>query len=95
MVNKKDLAKILAKKNRTTYSEELVNINTIFGTIEELLEEHKDVNIVGFGCFSCVERGPRKIVNPKTVEIIQIGKRITFKFVPGKHLRDIFKREKE
>lgn len=94
MINKKDLAKIVAKKQRTTHAEELENINAIFETIEELLDEGKDVNIVGFGCFSCVEREPRKVVNPKTSEIIEIGKRVTFKFVQGKHLKDIFKKKR-
>lgn len=94
MVNKKDLAKIIAKKNNTTHAEELENINAIFDTIEELLDEGKDVRIVGFGSFTGVERDERKVVNPKTSEIIEIGKRVTFKFVPGKHLRDMFKKKR-
>jgi DNA-binding protein HU-beta len=94
MINKKELAKIIAAKRRTTNSEELENINALFETIEELLDEGKDVNIVGFGCFSCVEREPRKVVNPKTSEILEIGKRVTLKFVQGKHLKDIFKNKR-
>lgn len=90
-LNKKDLAKIIAKENNTTNSEELEKINAIFDTIEKELEKGNDVNIVGFGAFKCVDRKPRTIVNPKTSEQFQVGDRVGFKFQPGKHLRDIFK----
>jgi len=91
MINKKELAKLVAAKKRTTNNEELENINFIFDTIEELLKEEKDVNIVGFGCFSCVKRDPRKVINPKTGVIFEVGERVAFKFIPGKHIKDIFK----
>lgn len=91
MVNKKELAKIIAAKKRTTNAEELENINVIFDTIEELLKDEKNVNIVGFGCFSIVERLPRNAVNPKTGEIFGLDTRPAFKFVQGKHIKDIFK----
>lgn len=94
MINKKELAKILAKKNGTTNSEELDHINSIFDTIEDLLKEKKDVNIVGFGAFKNIERKPRTIINPSTLEYSQVGTRIVFKFVAGKRIRDIYKDEK-
>ncbi len=91
MVNKKELAKLIAAKKRTTNAEELENINVIFDTIEELLEDEKDINIVGFGSFSTVERKPRNAVNPKTGEVFGLDARLAFKFIPGKHIKDIFK----
>lgn len=95
MVNKKELAKIIAAKKRTTNAEELENINVIFDTIEELLKEEQNVNIVGFGCFSTVERKPRNAVNPKTGEIFGLDQRPAFKFVQGKHIKDIFKAKRK
>lgn len=90
-LNKKDLAKLIAKKNNTTNTEELEKISVIFDQIEEELDKGNDVKIVGFGAFKCVERQPRTVVNPKTKEQFKVGKKIAFKFSPGKHLRDIFK----
>lgn len=94
MINKKELAKLVAAKKRTTNTEEQENINVIFETIEELLKEEKDVNIVGFGCFSCVTRPPRQVINPNTGVLFNIGERVTFKFVQGKHIKDIFKEKR-
>ncbi len=94
MVNKQDLAKMLAKKNRTTNNEELERINQLFETIEEELANGRSVKIVGFGAFSCVKRPPRTIVNPNTGEQFNVGAREGFKFVQGKHIRDIFKIKK-
>ena len=91
MLNKKDLAKIIADKRRTTFKEELDHLNLVFDTIEEILKEKKSINIVGFGAFKTIERQPRKIINPKTGEIFPIGKRKVFKFVQGKHIRDLYK----
>lgn len=92
-LNKKDLAKLIAKKKNTTNSEELENINIIFDSIEEELVKGNDVKIVGFGAFKCVERKPRTVVNPKTSEQFKVGTRISFKFSAGKHVRDIFKKK--
>lgn len=93
-INKKDIAKIISKNNGTTNIEELDKINLIFSIIEDELDKGNDVNIVGFGLFKCIERKPRTVVNPKTSEQFKVGKRISFKFIAGKHLRDIFKRKK-
>lgn len=95
MINKKELAKIIAAKKRTTNAEELENINVLFETIEELLEEEKDVNIVGFGSFNCIKRNKRHVINPKSCVIFELGKRVTLKFNQGKHLKDIFKKKRE
>lgn len=95
MVNKKDLAKILAAKKRTTNAEEIENINIMFDTIEELLKDEVDVNIVGFGCFSTVKRDARNAVNPNTGKIFELAERSAFKFVQGKHLKDIYKNKRK
>lgn len=93
MLNKKELAKLLAKKRNTTNNEELENINVIFETIEELLKEEKSVNIVGFGAFKSVVRPPRTLINPKTGEYFDVDERVSFKFSQGKHIKDIFKQK--
>lgn len=94
MLNKKDLAKRLADKRRTTVKEELDHISLVFDEIEEILKENNSINIVGFGAFTTIERKPRKMTNPKTAEIFEVGKRNVFKFKVGKHIRDIFGNKK-
>ncbi len=95
MLNKRELAKIIAKKQGITQNEALENINVIFDEIEEQLRNHQDVNIVGFGAFQSILRDKRIATNPQTAKQFELPERRVFKFTAGKHLKNMYKDKKK
>lgn len=93
-ISKRELAKIISEKNNITQQESLKIINDIFDEIESLLEDGKDVNIVGFGAFRNVTRPDRIATNPQTGQTFSLPSRKVIKFEMGKHLRNMFKTKK-
>lgn len=91
MINKKELSKIIAKKQNITNNQALENIETIFTEIENLLKEEKSVNIVGFGVFESILRDKRIATNPQTGKTFSLDERRVVKFKLGKHLKKLYK----
>jgi DNA-binding protein HU-beta len=94
MINKRELAKIIANKQGITQNEALDKINVIFDEIEEQLKKNNDVNIVGFGAFQSIMRKKRIATNPQTAEQFELPERRVFKFSAGKHLKNMYKDKK-
>lgn len=94
MLNKRDLAKIIAKKQGITQNQALDNINIIFKEIEEQLKNNISVNVVGFGAFMSILRKKRQATNPQTGKQFYLPERRRFKFAPGKHLKRMYKEKK-
>lgn len=89
--NKKYLADKLAKEKGMTKLQALEAIDFIFDSIQDLLEEEKDVNIVGFGVFRSVQRPARIATNPQNGETFKLAPRRIAKFELGKRLKNLYK----
>ena len=59
--------------------------------ITNSLQNGKEVQLLGFGTFSVVERAARKGRNLRTNKSIEIPARKVPKFVAGKNLKDVVK----
>lgn len=65
-------------------------LNLILDNIQLLLADHGTVELRGFGTFSTRERQARDNArNPKTGELVSVGKRRVPFFRPGKEMRRI------
>ncbi len=92
--NKKYLADLLAEEKGLTKLQALESIDFIFDSIQKLLEEQKDVNIVGFGVFRSIQRPERIATNPQNGETFKLASRRVAKFELGKRLKNLYKEEK-
>lgn len=93
-INKNDLAKKISTKNDLTIQKSLDIIDNIFEEIEDAISKSIDVNIVGFGCFKTVQRPDRIATNPQTGKTFSLPSRKVVKFVLGKHLKNLHKKNK-
>lgn len=83
-MNKKDLAKKLAKKTFLTQKESTEIIEEILEIIANEVTHGEKVSLVGFGKFYPYEHSPRPVRNPKTQEemILDPYKILKFKISP-------------
>ena len=81
MINKKILAKKLAKSTLLTQKEADQVVDRLFDIIINELKRGEDISIVGFGKFYLYEHAPRPVRNPKTQEemILKSYKSMRFK----------------
>jgi DNA-binding protein HU-beta len=81
MVNKKALAKSLAKRTLLTQKESTQVVEELFDIIVDNLCDGEEVSVVGFGKFYLYEHKPRPVRNPKTQEemILESYKSLRFK----------------
>ena len=85
-MTKKDLIKDIAHSTKATQTLVENVINTFLSSIAKSLKAGKPVQLVGFGTFKKVKRGPRKGRNPRTGEIINIAAGIRVRFVASSKL---------
>jgi DNA-binding protein HU-beta len=85
--NKKDVAKIIARRHGYTFQSAEKFIGEFCGAATEILSQGDSVALRGFGTFSVVKRGRRKSVCPRTRETIEIPETLAPKFTSGKILR--------
>ena len=84
-MTKKEFAKLLFEKGVfTTRTEAEKKVDIIFSSMEKILLDGENLSIINFGKLEVVERAPRLGRNPKTGEEVNIGKRKSVKFRPGK-----------
>ncbi|MHC5081639.1 MAG: HU family DNA-binding protein [Planctomycetota bacterium] len=63
-------------------------VNAVLDGIRKGLQKDKRVQLIGFGTFSVKKRGPRKVRNPHTGEMMNVKARRVAHFKPGKALND-------
>ncbi len=90
-MNKIKLIEELSEKLDISKREATTAVESVFGIIKECLKNDEDVNIGGFGAFKVKHRAPRKGINPKTGERINIGATRVPGFRPSKTLKDMIK----
>jgi integration host factor subunit beta len=87
-MNKSQLIEALAKVENLTIKKAELVINTIFGSVEEALVRGDRVEIRGFGSFKVKDYDGYQGRNPKTGEIIQVGRKKLPFFKVGKELKE-------
>ncbi len=88
-MTKSELVKRLKDKFETLYLKDADTVvDTVLGSISSALSQGRRVELRGFGSFSIRERDPRNARNPKTGEIVSLGKRRSVYFRAGKELRE-------
>ena len=73
---KHDLIVDVSKATGLTQSDTKIVVEELMGTIAEILESGKNIEIRGFGTFYTKMRKPRPARNPKTGEVVSLLKRI-------------------
>lgn len=90
-MNKADLIEAVAIKCDISKLAAQRAVDAMIDTITNLLQNGKEVQLLGFGTFSVVERAARKGRNLRTNKSIEIPARKVPKFVAGKNLKDVVK----
>lgn len=90
-MNKADLIEAVAVKCDISKLAAQRAVDAVVDTITGALKKGGEVQLLGFGTFSVVERAARKGRNLGTNKSIEIPARKVPKFVPGKNLKDVVK----
>jgi DNA-binding protein HU-beta len=86
-MNKKELAKIIADKNKLSLRQAEEVLGSVFEGITKALSKGEQVMFVGFGTFSVRKRAARDGRNPKTGKALKIPARKVAHFKVGKELK--------
>lgn len=81
-MNKQDIVNKLAEKGYTKKDSSCI-LDDVFAVITEAMIAGEEVKIHGFGVFSVVERAPRRTLDLKTQEYIDVPARKAPKFKAG------------
>ncbi len=91
-----DLQKLKTKKFKTITIRTITQIIDIFfDLLKEKMLEGEKLEFRGFGSFERRSRKPRKAINPKTKEIINLEYRYIPYFKPSNELKKLFKNYNE
>lgn len=87
-MNKTELVAAIADHADMTKKDADKAITAFTEVVAKELRKGEKIQLVGFGTFEVVERGPREGRNPKTGETMTIAASKAPKFKPGKALKD-------
>lgn len=90
-MNKTDLINAMAAEAGLSKSDTTKALTAFKNIVADSLKRGEDVQLVGFGTFTVVERAERQGRNPATGEVITIPAARQAKFKAGKPLRDALK----
>ena len=88
VMNKNELAAIVADKADISKDKANEVINSITDEITAALAREEGVSLIGFGSFSCRQRSARTGKNPQTGETINIPASQSVSFKAGKALKE-------
>lgn len=88
ILNKKEIAELVADKHNLTKKEASEIIDLIFETMTETLKNGNRVDISGFGKFEVKTRAARTGINPQTKEQIEIPESKVPAFKASKNLKE-------
>lgn len=88
IVGRQELAKHIASEAKITQKQAGEVLEAVLDAIRSSLESGKEVRLVGFGSFKVRQSTPRKGVNPRTREAIEVPAKERVRFFPGKELAD-------
>ena len=87
-VTKADIVNKLSEATGLTKKEVEVILDGVLFTIIDSIRQGNRVEIRGFGSYSSKERFARKVKNPKTNQVIDVGHRFVPIFKPAKDFRE-------
>ena len=87
-MNKSELVDAIAKDTGLTKKDTETFVKSFAENVAKALEKKEDVQLIGFGTFTTVERAAREGFNPAKKEKTTIPASIAPKFKPGKALKD-------
>lgn len=87
-MNKNELVSAVAETANLTKKDALASIDALVETITETLSNGDEVNIVGLGKFTTIEKAARVCRNPQTGESVEVDAKISPKFKASKPLKD-------
>jgi len=90
-VTKSELVDQVAHRASLTKQDAARAVDAVLATVEDALRRGSDVTVAGFGKFHVSDRGPRKGVNPRTGERIQISASRVPRFTAGSGLKNAVK----
>ena len=88
-MNKSELVSAIAADTKLTKKDVELAVKSFVDTVSKALEKGDDVQLVGFGTFTVVDRAERKSINPATKQEIIVPASKSPKFKPGKALKDL------
>ena len=87
-MSKSELISAVAEKSEVSKKDTEAVLNTAMDIIKETVAAGSDVQLIGFGTFTVVERAERTGHNPATKQTITIPASKSPKFKAGKALKD-------
>jgi nucleoid DNA-binding protein len=85
-ITKAHIVDEIAQSTGLTKTETKAVVNGVLSNIITAIADGKRIELRGFGVFKSKERKPRPARNPKTGEIVQLGKRFVPMFKPSPEL---------
>ena len=85
--DKNHLIAVLAGQTGSSKAAAQAALDAVLETVALSLRQNNRVQLLGFGTFEVSERGPRKGVNPRTGEPLDIGPSKTVRFRPSASLK--------
>lgn len=87
-VTKADIVNRISEATGLTKKEVEIILDSILFSIIDAVRQGNRVEIRGFGSFSFKERFARKVKNPKTNKIVEVGHRFVPVFKPAKDFKE-------
>lgn len=91
MINKKELARRLAKRTFLNQKESDMVVEELFDLILDELKAGEEISLVGFGKFYLYEHAPRPVRNPKTQEEMTLKSYKSLRFKASNVVKKLLK----
>ena len=88
-MNKSELVSAIAADTKLTKKDVEAVVKSFIDNVSKALEKNDDVQLIGFGTFTVVDRAERKSINPATKQEMIVPASKSPKFKPGKALKDL------
>ena len=88
-MNKSELVSAIAEDTKLTKKDVETVVKSFMDNVSKALEKGDDVQLVGFGTFTVVDRAERKSINPATKQEMIVPASKSPKFKAGKALKEL------
>lgn len=88
-MTKADIVQQVAERTGLSRKEAMESVELFLGGIKDSLKRGERVSLVGFGTFFLKEKQARSGRNPRTGESIEIPRKVTANFKPGRKFREL------
>jgi len=86
-VTKKDIVRRIAEELGVSQTLTREIVQRTFDAIIDTLTTEKRIELRNFGVFRIKTRRPRRAINPRTKESLQVPEKYVVRFKPGKELK--------